>query len=220
MLQSRLIRTAIEGWVYPLHIIKRSLDEIQQLRECIAMVAAEARAYGERKPLILQLGDTYHGLPLSLYERNNVLDVPAQYAEKTHFEWLHQLLASTFDYPGAESRISIIRGSYYAVLDLTLYFVQCGIRPARFGVRDLATADFYVTRAWREFIEEQWEARLVASYSMSEFAGKPAVVCEVCGYQHFILPTLVPEVVVDLHGAGSSEFICSARGRRSPRPRR
>lgn len=53
-LQSRLIRTAVEGWVYPLHIIRRSLDETQQLRECIAMVAAEARADGERKPLFLR----------------------------------------------------------------------------------------------------------------------------------------------------------------------
>lgn len=174
--------------------VRRSRSECEELRKCWELLIERNRSKSVTQPLILEIYNVHHGLPI-FPPPSNVIRIPEHHEHEGYYLWIKELLSSSFDFPGVEPQISVIRSSLTALRYLTLYFLQQDIRPCSFGIKKIATSGIYVSNRWRTFLAEQWQASIVDTYSLSEFASNGAVQCELCGYNHFVLPTLVPEIV-------------------------
>jgi phenylacetate-coenzyme A ligase PaaK-like adenylate-forming protein len=169
-------------------VIRKSPAEIEEMRKCVDLPHAKM----DKLPMILETVGNYHGPPY-LFTTKNTINVPASI--ETHLHWIHHFLSTSFDYPGIDSRISVIRSNPETMVSLTLYFLQKNIQPRDFAIKRIAVTGSHISDRWRAFLEEQWQATIVDGYSMSEFGGNAAVQCNMCGYQHFVLPILVPEIL-------------------------
>lgn len=173
-------------------LTRRSRSEIAEIQKCRELLPKHNKENNHFIPLVLEITGNMHGTPAPSMSRE-VIQVPA--LSEGHVLTIHDLLASTFDFPGIESKISVLRIPYRPLQTLSLYFLQEGINCKDFGLKRISTTSFHISKRWRDFLTEQWQASLMDSYSLSEFPGNAAVQCEVCGYWHFVLPILIPEVV-------------------------
>jgi hypothetical protein len=151
--------------------------------------SASGRGEGEAAGLMLELRAMHHGLP----ERPpppDVLRIPWTFTSNA-LRLAHELLAR----PQADGRwvTGMVLGSG-ALMPLTAWFLEKGVNPAEFRVREIGTHGFRLSRAWRKLVERAWQAEVYDNFSLSEFA-TPALECKRCGFNHWLWPPLAFEVL-------------------------
>jgi len=173
--------------------VRRNRAECEEIIKVWNLVNNSNKGNNAKLPLILDVYYPSHSLPVAPPPRN-VIRIPDVQHESS-YRWLRKLLSNSYDFPETESRISAMTIIVPSLQTLTLYFLQENFRPSEFGVRRISTSSASLTTKWRAFLSEQWQAVIIDSYSLSEFASNGAIQCQECGYQHFVLPTLIPEIV-------------------------
>jgi phenylacetate-coenzyme A ligase PaaK-like adenylate-forming protein len=175
-------------------LMRRSAAELNEIKKCSVLANKHTRSETHDQPLILELSEDFHGVVQNTSASGtNIICVPV--SREIHYYWLIQLLSTDFNQPGVQSRISIIRSNISTFYYFTLYLIQNKIRPSDYQIKGVALTGHYLSENLRTFLEEQWQVTVTDSYSLSEFALNGTVTSEHAGYQYFILPTLIPEVV-------------------------
>ncbi|MFH1812315.1 MAG: hypothetical protein ABIJ09_26500 [Pseudomonadota bacterium] len=114
--------------------------------------------------------------------------------------WLHHpnamhLLEAALESPTPDGRhADVLRISVGALRCFTVWQLEQGRDPRRFGLRVIGTNSFRLSPFWRERIGRAFGATLVDNYSLSEFA-TPATECSHCGWLHWGWPPVIYEVV-------------------------
>lgn len=170
-------------------LVRRSPGELHEIQRLFSTMRDNSEL---NSSLVLEIADDFHGAGTKGSE-SGAIRVP--FSQPAHGHWIINLLGSEFESPQGMKRIGVIQGLLGHVQALTLFLIQSGVDPGIFNVRDIATTGYFLTSAWRAFLERSWRAKIVDTYSLSEFAGNGAVECELCGCLHFIAPTIVGEVV-------------------------
>lgn len=81
-----------------------------------------------------------------------------------------------------------------ALLPLTTWLLSRGVDARRFRLAALGTTSFRLAPRWRALVEEVWGCRAFDNFSLSELP-TPALECDACGFNHWLGPPVVAEVV-------------------------
>lgn len=173
-------------------MVRHSQSELRHLQDLWSQVFSEANIPDQSKPLILELLGNYHGIMLAS-QAPNLVRIP--FTVEAHILAAIDILHSTFRVNGVERRVTALRGSLESLQGLTLYCAERGISLREFSVEQIAVSGHFLTDRWRSFLELQWGATIFDTYSLSEFVDNGAAKCSKCGYHHFLIPTVVAEVL-------------------------
>ncbi len=181
-------------------IVDRSLEEqrfISRFFECIQPKG--------KKPLTLQLVNTFHG---------QLLEIPLPYQQIIAsinslggLRTVRNLLLREYQVAGRSGTISAIGGSLISLLRLTSFLESERIDEKIPRMAFLQTTSEYMTPHAHKRLQDFWHCTIENRYGLSEiFLG--AWLCHVCGRFHFE-PYGIPEVV----GLKSTTAVHSGRGR-------
>lgn len=165
--------------------VPRTEDEAQALAELEAQVYGDAPAddgWG------LEVRNVHHGV---LGEaKPGRLVVPWTYTAQAL-----RLLEDVLDGPQADGRrvTSMVVGAG-AITAFTSWLLARDVDPARFGVSVIGTNGFRLAPRWKARVAAAFDATVLDNYSLSELP-TPALECTTCGFNHWLLPPVVSEVV-------------------------
>lgn len=165
--------------------VPRTGEEAQALGEL------EARAYGDAPAddgWGLEVRNVHHGV---LGEaKPGRLVVPWTYTAQAL-----RLLEDVLARPQADGRrvTSMVIGAG-AVTAFTSWLLARDVDPARFGLSLIGTNGFRLAPRWKARVAAAFDATVLDNYSLSELP-TPALECTDCGFNHWLLPPVVSEVV-------------------------
>ena len=81
-----------------------------------------------------------------------------------------------------------------ALMPLTSWFLSRGVDPRKFKLEGLGTTSFRLSPFWERLVEEVWGCPVHDNFSLSELPA-PAFHCEACGFNHWLAPPMVSEVL-------------------------
>jgi len=176
----------MHGEARPLRV-PRTAGETAALADFLAQRAGGGLA--RSRELVLEVRAVHHGVPQDPVPEGR-LRIPWMYNANAF-----RLFEDMVSRPQADGRrvTGLVIGSG-ALMPLTAHFLERGLAPARFGVRRIGTTAFRLSPHWRALVERVWRARVFDNYSLSEFA-TPALECERCGFNHWLAPPILPEVL-------------------------
>ncbi len=175
-------------------MLRRSVAELHEIRKCWELANRRTKQDTQDMPLILELSEDFHGISQGNGTRSaNVIQAPI--SRESHYYWLTQLLTTEFHQPGVQSRITVIRANITSFYYFTVYLLQNGLKPGDYHINKVALTGRYLSENIRTFLEGHWNALITDSYRRSEFAVNGTIMSEHPGYQHFVLPISIPEVV-------------------------
>jgi hypothetical protein len=151
--------------------------------------AAERIAAVPTGRLVLEVRAVHHGLS-HLAPRPNWLRVPWTYSANA-FRLVEDLL--TQPQPDGR-RVTDLLINAGALMPLCVALREKGLDPRSFGLRAISTTSFRLSPHWKQHVERTWRARVWDNYSLSEIP-TPALECPDCGFNHWLSPPVVAEVV-------------------------
>jgi hypothetical protein len=151
--------------------------------------AAEALAQPPKGRLVLEVRAVHHGLS-HLAPRPDWLRVPWTYSANA-FRLVEDLLGR----PQPDGRrVTDLLINAGALMPLCVALKQKGVDPRSFGLRAISTTSFRLSPHWKQHVERTWRAPVWDNYSLSEIP-TPALECPDCGFNHWLSPPVVAEVV-------------------------
>lgn len=151
--------------------------------------AAEGVSFVPAGRLVLEVRAVHHGLS-HLAPRPDWLRVPWTYSANA-FRLVEDLLAN----PQPDGRrVSDLLINAGALMPLCVALEERGVDPRSFGLRAISTTSFRLSPHWKQHVERTWRARVWDNYSLSEIP-TPALECPECGFNHWLSPPVVAEVV-------------------------
>lgn len=159
--------------------------------EAQALAQLEAQVYGDApadEGWGLEVRNVHHGV---LGEaRPGRLVVPWTYTAQAL-----RLLEDVLARPQADGRrvTSMVIGAG-AVTAFTSWLLSRDVDPAGFGLDVIGTNGFRLAPRWKARVAAAFDATVLDNYSLSELP-TPALECTACGFNHWLLPPVVSEVV-------------------------
>lgn len=151
--------------------------------------AAESAATLPSGRLVLEVRAVHHGLS-HLAPRPDWLRVPWSYTANA-FRLVEELLEK----PQPDGRrVTDLLINAGALMPLCVALHEKGVDPRRFGLRAVSTTSFRLSPHWRQHVERTFRAPVFDNYSLSEIP-TPALECPDCGFNHWLAPPVVAEVV-------------------------
>ncbi len=139
--------------------------------------------------MVLELRSMQHGLP-DAPPPLDVLRLPWAFTANT-FRLVEELL--THPQPNGRRITGLLLGAG-AIMPVTSWFLEKDVDPRTFGITEIGTTGFRLSRFWRDVVEDAWGAPVFDNFSLSEFT-TPALSCQHCGFNHWLDPPVVAEVV-------------------------
>lgn len=177
-----------------MHGEQRPLRVLRTEAELEARLELErALSWGEprrgRGGLVLEIRAVHHGIPDRMPPDGRIR-IPWFYGRNA-FRLAEEMLSR----PQADGRrVTAVVVGAGALMPLTAHFLERGVDPARFRVRRIATTGFRLSPHWRKLVQQSWDAEVYDNFSLSEF-DTPALECKSCGFNHWLLPTQLAEVL-------------------------
>jgi hypothetical protein len=159
-----------------------------ELEATAALAQALGAGTGHDEGWVLELRAAHHG-ELGPPQAGRLV-MPWTYSTQS-LRLTEQLLRTR--QPDGRRVVTLILGSG-ALMPLTSWFLSRGVNPADFGLRGLGTTSFRLAPHWRALVEETWGCPVFDNFSLSELPA-PAFECERCGFHHWLLPPVLPEVL-------------------------
>jgi hypothetical protein len=187
------VQSLTSGTESPL-ILSRNAAEIAAIDHCRKAIMLYGRASKGHPTRTLELYDVAHGLPASAAP-DHIIRIPAPGAGRGAYHWAKEALHATHRSVPSARRITQIAGPSVGIVNLSLYLQSDNVDLASLGIGRLYCSGYYLSRRWRSWLASAWRAEVVDVFSMTEFPNNGAVKCAYCGFMHFTLPTVAPEVV-------------------------
>lgn len=148
------------------------------------------RAPAERRSVVLEVRSLQHGLP-ETEPAPDTLRIPWAFNANT-FRLFEDLI--TRPLPDGRWVTALIAGSA-ALLPLTLHLLDRGVLPLGGQIRHIGTTGFRLGPHARNLVSSAFDhATVLDNYSLSELT-TPALECQTCGYNHWLDPPLVFEIL-------------------------
>lgn len=161
------------------------VPRLPQEREAQRALLARHPATAPRR--VLEVHAAHHGL-----------DRPAPLDDRVRVPWTYSTTAlraverALFAPRGAPvTHLAINAG---ALMPLTIALQRKGRALRRLRLASISTTGFRLSPHWRAVVEQAWGARTYDNYSLSELPA-PALECDACGFNHFLPPPMVAELV-------------------------
>ncbi|MHB8873187.1 MAG: phenylacetate--CoA ligase family protein, partial [Myxococcaceae bacterium] len=179
----------MHGEARPLRVLRSAGEEAALAQFHAARAPGGPGRHRRSRELVLEVRAVHHGVPEDPVPEGR-LRIPWIYNANAF-----RLFEDMVSRPQADGRkiTGLVIGAG-ALMPLTAHFLEGGVEPARFGVRRIGTTGFRLSPHWRAVIERVWRARVFDNFSLSEFA-TPALECERCGFNHWLAPPILPEVL-------------------------
>jgi phenylacetate-coenzyme A ligase PaaK-like adenylate-forming protein len=165
----------------PLRVV-RSREEMDYVFAYAQGLVDAAGSTGVAKPLVLALGNPYHGEAVPMPSVGTSLS--GSVLDDDSIAACARLLQITNPLPERAERISLLTGLLFHVHFLTSYLMERRIDPSSTAVRTIVVTGSYATPAMRRFIADAWKATLYDRFSLTESAAG-ATRCLRCGDFHF-----------------------------------
>jgi phenylacetate-coenzyme A ligase PaaK-like adenylate-forming protein len=188
----------------PVNIV-RSKEEVEYIYYYYKSLFATQRRDLGPTPLALSFPTVYHGTPLQVPTRAQVF--LGGVTDDTLIADTINTLATTYNIPGHDERISILSGMLLHVHLFTSVLIEQGYTPSQFGVRSLILGGAYISKMVWNLLSTSWNAAVFDRFSLTESVGG-ATHCWRCGSFH-----LDPHVIGEVVDVDSGESLGSGVGR-------
>ena len=171
--------------------IYKSSEELDFLWSYYNCILQPTLHKASSRPLILSFPNLYHGAPVRMPSPGKVF--VSGVTDDTLIHDALKVLRKNYNFPGYDSRISIISGLVLYIRFFTNFLLEQKIDPGSLGVRNLIIVGEYLSHLVRRVLSESWGALVLERFSLTESAAG-ANRCVQCGHFHFD-PHVVVEVV-------------------------
>lgn len=166
----------------------------------------EAKSGSEPRMLVLSTDGGHHGFVPLIPGRRGCIQIPLR--NKKNYRWALDLLAGSYDFEGYEARIGLAMLPLPSVKKLAHFVLEQRFDVSRLALQYIGIYAWYLSPAWRRFIETTLNVTLINHFGFSEIPNAIARECPACGAFHY-----GPEVLWNIADPWTGEVIPSGVGR-------
>ncbi|QIF05022.1 CoF synthetase [Roseimicrobium sp. ORNL1] len=150
-------------------LMHRSEEEVMFLQRYYSRLFAPIRRGFSLRPLSLSFPNLYHGTLVPLPSLGFPLS--SGVTDDTLIQDAARILTRRYSLPGCAGQISLLSGLAHHIVFFTAYLLETGISPAGLNLETVTITGGYLATHWREWLEVQWNCRVIDRWSMTEASG-------------------------------------------------